>query len=186
MLSGLLKEIALGAGTETRVVAARNGPGAGPDPLELDRIERERARSTTRYLRDRDWAKLDAATRELDRAVEVARTRKAGAAVPAEVAVRYLRDLPGTWRAAEGGPGRQMLASALFCRIEVLGLQEATVHITDDAVRHGVAGALPAEVAISVSGRGERARASLTQQSLRFLMINRTPRESLRATARSA
>ena len=72
-----------------------------------------------------------------------------------------------------------MLASALFCRIEVLGLQEATVHITDDAVRHGVAGALPAEVAISVSGRGERARASLTQQSLRFLMINRTPRESL-------
>ena len=36
------------------------------------------------------------------------------------------------------------------------------------------------------SGRGERASASLTQQSLRFLMINRTPRESLPATAQSA
>jgi hypothetical protein len=36
------------------------------------------------------------------------------------------------------------------------------------------------------SGRGERASASLTQQSLRFLMINRTPRESLPAAARSA
>ena len=30
------------------------------------------------------------------------------------------------------------------------------------------------------------ASASLTQQSLRFVMINRTPRESLSATARSA
>ena len=37
-----------------------------------------------------------------------------------------------------------------------------------------------------VHGRGERASASLTQQSLRFVMINRTPRESLPATARSA
>ena len=30
-------------------------------------------------------------------------------------------------------------------------------------------------------GRGERASASLTQQSLRFVMINRTPRESFPA-----
>jgi len=37
------------------------------------------------------------------------------------------------------------------------------------------------------AGRGERARASLTQRSLRFVMINRTPRESLpEAGARSA
>jgi DNA invertase Pin-like site-specific DNA recombinase len=36
------------------------------------------------------------------------------------------------------------------------------------------------------TGRGERASPSVTQQSLRFLMINRTPRESLPATARSA
>ncbi len=36
------------------------------------------------------------------------------------------------------------------------------------------------------TGRGERASASLTQQSLRFLMINRTPRDLLPATARSA
>lgn len=46
-------------------------------------------------------------------------------------------------------------ASALFSWIEVLGLQEATVHLTDRAIRRGVA-ALPAEVGISVSGRGER------------------------------
>jgi hypothetical protein len=43
-----------------------------------------------------------------------------------------------------------------------------------------------ADVATHDNGRGERASPSLTQQSLRFLMINRTPRESLPATARSA
>jgi hypothetical protein len=97
-----------------------------------------------------------------------------------------LRDLPGTWRAAADGLEQQMIASAAFRRIDVLGLREATAHLTDDAVRHGVAAALPAEVRISVRGRGKWASASLTQQSLRFVMINRTPRDLLPATARSA
>jgi hypothetical protein len=35
-------------------------------------------------------------------------------------------------------------------------------------------------------GRGERASPSVTQQSLRFVMINRTPRDLLPARARSA
>ncbi len=156
VVEGLLGEMALGAGTLTRVVSSLTGSGAGSDRRELDRIDRERTRATTRYLRDRDTARLDATMRELDRAAEGARTPKAGTVVPADVAVRYLRDLPDTWRAADGGPGQQLLASALFSRIEVLGLQEATVHLTDHAVRHGVAAALPPEVGISVSGRGER------------------------------
>jgi hypothetical protein len=50
--------------------------------------------------------------------------------VPAEVAVRYVRELPKTWRNAEGGKGRQLLASALFDRIDVLGISEATVHLS--------------------------------------------------------
>jgi hypothetical protein len=37
-------------------------------------------------------------------------------------AVRYVRDLPDAWRKAEGGSGRQLLASALFDRIDVLGI----------------------------------------------------------------
>ena len=124
--------------------------------------------------------------RELDRAAEAAQVPKVGAGVPVDVAVRYLRELPATWKGADGGAGRQLVASALFSRIEVLGLQEATVHLTEHAVRHGIAAALPEVVGISVSGRGERASASLTQQSLRFVMINRTPRESFPARARSA
>ena len=149
-------EMALGAGTLTGVVSALAGSGAGPDRRELDRVERDRTRATTRYLRDRDSARLDATMHELDRAADGARSPKTGTVIPPDVAVRYLQDLPGTWRIAAGGPGQQMLASALFSRIEVLGLQEATIHLTDHAVRHGVASALPAEVGISVSGRGER------------------------------
>jgi hypothetical protein len=78
------------------------------------------------------------------------------APVPTEVAVRYLRELPDTWRRAQGGPGRAQLARALFARIDVLGLQEATVHLTDHAVRHGFAAALPGELRLLVCGRGER------------------------------
>ena len=71
---------------------------------------------------------------------------------------RYVRELPETWRKAEGGSGRQLLASALFSRIEVLGIREATVHLSAHAVRHGLAAALPAEMRILVNGRGERSR----------------------------
>ena len=59
-----------------------------------------------------------------------------------------------------------------------------------NAIDLGLDAALPAvlelESKIGEFGRGERARASLTQQSLRFVMINRTPRESFPATALSA
>ncbi len=156
IVEGLLAEIAVGAGTLTRVVGVLDGSNPAPDRRELDRIERERTRATTRYLRDRDIARLDGTMRELDRAAETARTPRAADVVPADVAVRYLRELPETWRAADGGAGQQLLASALFSRIEILGLQEATVHLTEHAVRHGIAAALPEEVGISVSGRGER------------------------------
>ncbi len=73
-------------------------------------------------------------------------------AVPADVAARYVRELPETWRRAEGGTGPRLLATALFDRIEVLGIREATVHLSVHAVRHGLAAAL----GILVDGRGER------------------------------
>lgn len=156
IVEGLLGEMSAGAATITAVVAAGGPANAAVDRRELDRIERERTRATTRYLRDRDSARLDAAMRELDRAAEAAHTATVSAAVPADVAVQYLQELPKTWQKADGGTGRQMVASALFDRIEVLGLREATVHLTEHAVRRGVAAALPPELEISVSGRGER------------------------------
>ena len=49
------------------------------------------------------------------------------------------------WRRAGAGRGRQLLASALFDRIEVLGLREATVYVSANAARHGLAA--PAQAA---------------------------------------
>ena len=60
-----------------------------------------------------------------------------------------------------------------------------------DVIELGLAAALLAVFELTCTigefGRGERDRASLTQQSLRFVMISRTPRESFpAAAARSA
>jgi hypothetical protein len=49
-----------------------------------------------------------------------------------------------------------MLASALFDRIDVLGMREATFTLSAHAVRHGLAAVLPAEFDSPVNGRGER------------------------------
>jgi hypothetical protein len=50
-----------------------------------------------------------------------------------------------------------MLAWALFSRIEVMGGREATIHLTDMAVAHGFAAAIPDRIDVTVGyGRGER------------------------------
>ena len=59
------------------------------------------------------------------------------------------------WGANTGSSGGDLVL-ALFERIEVLGIREATVFLTAEAARHGFAAALPGEVGISVDGRGEK------------------------------
>lgn len=88
--------------------------------------------------------------------------------VPAADAARYLRDLPATWRRAGGGPGRRLLASALFDRIYVLGVREATIHLSEQAVRHGLAGVLPERLGLVVNGRGERSSAEAIRVIVRI------------------
>jgi hypothetical protein len=97
-------------------------------------------------------ARLDAEEQEARRPREVE-------GVPADVAVCYLRELPTTWQKADGGPGRRMLAESVFERIDVLGFREATIRLTDSAVAHGFAAAIPERLEVTVgNGRGERAR----------------------------
>ena len=67
----------------------------------------------------------------------------------------------GSWRSRGALPkverGRRMLAEALFERIDVLGFRELTVRLTDSAIAHGFADALPPRLELFVgSGRGER------------------------------
>jgi hypothetical protein len=114
--------------------------------------------------------RLDAEERE-------ARQERVVDGVPPADAVRYLRELQPTWEAADGGPGRQMLAEALFERIEVRGFREVRLHLTDAAIAHGFRAVLPESFGISVDGRGERDSASLTHLRVRprFVLENATP-----------
>ena len=158
VVEAILDRASLGAATLAGVVGATARTEMGPDQAALDRVRRERERVMARYLQDRDASALDGEMRRLDGEEAAAKLPQSADAVPADVAVAYLRELPVTWRKAAGGTGRQLTADALFDRIEVLGLQEATVHLSQHAERHGLAAALPEEFGISVNGRGERFR----------------------------
>jgi DNA invertase Pin-like site-specific DNA recombinase len=160
------------------------------DELTLARIERARDQAGRQLGVTRDvlaWqatmARLDAEERLALQPLEDRRIS------PSEI-VAYLRSLPTLW--ADSGPdGRQALVGSIFARTDVLGFQRLEYDLTPDAIDLGLDAALPRvlelERQIGEFGRGERASASLTQQSLRFVMINRTPRESFPvAAARSA
>ena len=57
---------------------------------------------------------------------------------------------------SEVGDGRRHVAEALFERVDVLGGQRMTVRLTELAISNGFSAVLPAELAISVNGRGGR------------------------------
>jgi hypothetical protein len=104
----------------------------------------------------------------LDAEERVAMRERVVEGVPPADAVRYLRELGPTWEAADGGTGRQMLAQALFERVEVRGFREVTLRLTDAALAHGFGAVLPERVGMSVSGRGERSRAHTSQLIVRI------------------
>lgn len=146
IVDSMLDHVTLDAGQLAAVVGQSVGVAAGPSQADLDRIAKERQRMLDRYLRDRDTARLTDAMATLDRDQAALQVPKLAEPVPADVAVRYLRELPKTWAKAKGGQGRAMLATALFDRIDVLGMREATVYLSAHAVRHGLAAVLPADL----------------------------------------
>jgi hypothetical protein len=153
----VLDQVALGAASLTHVIGMVAAPPSSADELALARIERERQDAWARYLTNWDSRALDEAMTRLDTDEREARRPREVEGVPADVAVRYLRELSTTWHKADGGPGRRMLAEALFSRIEVPGGLEATIHLTDAAVAHGFAAAIPDRLDVTVGyGRGER------------------------------
>jgi hypothetical protein len=159
-----------------RVVGEVTPSRQGPDRLALARIARAREAAAAKFLRDRDTDALEAAMARLDEEEREAKEEKVEDGVPADVAVRYVKNLDGTWAAADGGQGRKMLAEALFERIDVRGFRETRLHLTDAAIAHGFGAVLPERLAISVSGRGERGSASLTHLRFRprFVLENVT------------
>jgi len=146
-----------------RAVGMVVAPPSSPDTQALARIERERDSTMSGYRRDRDSGALDQAMARLEAEEHEARRPRQVDGVSADVAVRYLRELSTAWQKADGGPGRRMLAEALFSRIEVLGAREATIHLTNVAVAHGFAAAIPNQIVVVVgNGRGERSQPSGT------------------------
>jgi len=77
-----------------------------------------------------------------------------------QVDSRFGVEVRSTWRLAEGGPGRAMVARSVFERLEASGFRELKVHLTDEARAHAFAAAVPAQFTACVGyGRGERIRA---------------------------
>jgi hypothetical protein len=156
-IAQVLEQVSIGADTLGRVVGLVTSPPSSPDRLALARIERDRDAALALYRRDRDSAALDRRMACLDAEEMEARRPVQPDGIPAEVAVGYLRDLATTWRKAEGGPGRRMLAEALFERIDALGFREATLRLTGEALAHGFASVISERLDLSVGyGRGER------------------------------
>jgi hypothetical protein len=156
-VEALLDRVGANAGTLTAVVRRVGAQPVRVNGPDSERIATERERAImARYLKDRDSGALDASMRRLDAQEQAMRERAVPDEVPAEVASAYLRELNKTWQEAEGGQGRALLAQALFERIDVLGIEEATVTLTEHASRPGFGAVLPEEFGISVSGRGER------------------------------
>ena len=156
-IAGVLEQVSFGADTLRRVVGLVTTPPASPDRLALARIERDRDAALAVYRRDRDSGALDRTMARLDLEEAEARRPLQPDGIPADVAVGYLRELDVTWRKAEGGPGRRMLAEALFERIDALGFREATLRLTEEALAHGFAAVIPDRLDLTVGyGRGER------------------------------
>lgn len=182
------EHVAVSARLKVDTVAAATRPDPeGGDVLATARITRERDRAALRFARDRDLGRLEATMARLDTEAAAAVVRPSRTPTAAE-ARAYLEELPKLW-AKTSDAGRHAIAEAVFERIDVLGVTDYTFTLTAHAKARGWDAAFGAgDVAVTngQSGRGERARASLTQQSLRFVMINRTPRDLLPARARSA
>ena len=152
----ILDEASVNAGLLTSVVAEVGNPASRPDRATLARVHRERDLAAARYVHDRDLEALTRAMERLDVEERAAETPHVVEGVPADKAVEYLRELGATWDAADGGPGRRMVAQALFERIDATGFREVAIHLTDHAIAHGFQTVLPERFGISVSGRGER------------------------------
>ncbi len=153
-----LAHVAASASVQSSVVGLL-GERSAVDTLTLARIQKDRDAALARYVRDRDPAALESAMARLDaqEADAMALTR----VVDPRVALDYLADLPRLWRDSDP-VRRQQVAGALFERIDVLGVREATITPSPEAVAHGWREAW-GDAVLTVGdrgdyGRGERSR----------------------------
>ena len=150
----VLERVRLGAADIAATVTLYHSLGGpAPDRLALARIEHERERAATRFVRDRDVDSLESAMVRLD-----ADERAAKVSVPPELLSpsevrQYLENLPEWW-AAVGPDDRKALAETLFAKIRVLGLRRAVIEPTPEAVARGLPHAFGLDEVEMVGARG--------------------------------
>ena len=143
----------------TEAVRRYHDRAARADEVTLARIGREPEEAGRRLAKTRDVATWQREMAQLDAEEQAAHEPVAAGRLSSGEIVDYLRSLPALW--ADAGPdGRQVLATALFARTEVLGFEQMIYELTPDAIELGLAAALPAVFELTCTigefGRGER------------------------------
>lgn len=141
-VGAVLRRVAVGADVAVNVIASFGEDQREPDRLALARIDRERQAAASRFVRDRDQARLSSSMARLDAEEAAAREIPPRPPLDAAAAAEYLRDLERLW--ADAPSSRRRLAEALFERIEVLGLRRIRVTPTPEAIATGLAEAFTA------------------------------------------
>jgi hypothetical protein len=144
--------------TMTEVVRRYHDRPPRVDGAALARVARERDEAGRRLGRTRDVLAWQREMAQLDAEEQAAREPLEAARLSSAEVVAYLRSLPSLW--ADSGPdARQVLASALFARMDVLGFERMEYELTSDAIELGLGTALPAVFELGQKrefGRGER------------------------------
>jgi hypothetical protein len=150
----VLERVSLGAADIASTVSLYHSMrGPGPDQLAIARIEHERERAASRFLRERDMAALEAEMARLDDEERVAKVSVPAEPIPPAEIRRYLEHLPEWW-AAVGPEDRKALAETLFAKIRVLGTRSAKIEPTFEAAARGLPEAFGLDEVEMVGARG--------------------------------
>jgi hypothetical protein len=193
-VAAVLVQAAVGADVAAEVVAGTR-PDPAPGTPALARVRRQRTAATQKPERDRDVEAWKTTMDRLDREEREAATAISAVIEPSRV-VAYLRDLPETWRKAEGGRGRRMLAEALFSRIKAKGFREIEFELTPNLplasrrsrraarIARGRVGGSPTPDCRMIRPRSRRPKRRIdrAQSVIRPMTVARV-RQSLRADA---
>ena len=150
-LAAQVQAIDLSPATIAAVVAALDDPAPRIDELELRRLDRERRRAAEAFATGRvgldEFTAQVAAFDVRQQSMKAAVVTQQDSVTPAK-AVAFLKDLSKAWSAASDHARARLLA-AIYERVIVRGAEFVAVHLTPEAMAHGLALALPERVFVA-------------------------------------
>ncbi len=157
--------IRLDASTKARIRALAGKPAPPDTELRRAQLDRElKAKAAAHAARNLTTEAYLAEHDRITAAIDALATPAPSAPVDdADEVVRRLGDLRATWQAADEA-ARAQLARALYRRITVVNGQVHAVALTDEALRMGLAVAMPTTVVLARPAGLGRTRAHITQR----------------------